>query len=263
MFNPTPVLPQVRFSLSDLLFENVSHRMRFMAKRPGVWLRQTPELYMLRTGLAYPSGFLNFIISRERGVPTVANMRDWFGDTGALTWLKQQADPALEDAGLVHEGYVHSMSASLINVNLHRPLPDNLNIIRVHRDEQLWDFCRVLSSDHPDVSDEAVRRWYEFELSLGLGENSLWQRFVGYQSGKPVATSAVYLSTHAAGIYHVATVPEARGQGFGKAVTRAAMAEGWLRARLFSVLIATHMGLPLYQSLGFEIIERFHAYERR
>ncbi|MFZ1023717.1 MAG: GNAT family N-acetyltransferase [Thermoplasmata archaeon] len=85
--------------------------------------------------------------------------------------------------------------------------------------------------------------------------------FVGYRDKVPVATSLRFLSDGVVGIYGVATIPEARRQGFGAAMTLAALEDGRARGYDVGVLIATEMGEPVYRRLGFRELYRVSQFE--
>ena len=91
------------------------------------------------------------------------------------------------------------------------------------------------------VSDAVVR--------YGMSPIRRW--FLGLLNGKAASVSLLALHDEFAGIYCVATIPEARGKGLGRAITRepllAAKSEGYKVA----VLEASSMGLPVYKGIGF------------
>jgi GNAT superfamily N-acetyltransferase len=65
-----------------------------------------------------------------------------------------------------------------------------------------------------------------------------------------------------AGIFYVATLPEARGQGLAKAVVRRALADAHERGCTTTTLQASEMGAPLYESLGYERTGALTLWER-
>jgi ribosomal protein S18 acetylase RimI-like enzyme len=113
------------------------------------------------------------------------------------------------------------------------------------------EFLQVVASESVP-SAEIRQSWLEFEIRLGFAESLPWQRYVGYLDGEAVATAAMFFGKRSAGLYHVATIPAARGRGIGSAITYAALREGVRRGYRLAVLIATPMGVNIYRKLGFQ-----------
>ena len=72
--------------------------------------------------------------------------------------------------------------------------------------------------------------------------------YLGTSGGRPVAACLSFAAAGAVGIYWVATVPGARRQGFGAAVTARAASD----AALPVVLESSEMGVGVYRSIGFD-----------
>jgi ribosomal protein S18 acetylase RimI-like enzyme len=78
-------------------------------------------------------------------------------------------------------------------------------------------------------------------------------------SGEVVSSAMAYVACGVAGIYSVATPPEHRRQGYGEAVTRAAINA----ARLPAVLQPSAMGEAIYRRMGFEPLAEVTSWIRR
>lgn len=80
------------------------------------------------------------------------------------------------------------------------------------------------------------------------------QRFTATLNGSIVAQTLLLFGGGVAGIYNVGVVPEARGQGIGKAIVRAACLYAREKGYHYATLNANHMGRPIYEQLGFKWI---------
>lgn len=85
-------------------------------------------------------------------------------------------------------------------------------------------------------------------------------RYTACIDGEPVAVSSLVMTDGLAGIYAVATRPNARKRGLGTALTLHAMAEGRRRGAKMATLQATSMGRPVYERLGFRTVFDYQNY---
>lgn len=88
-------------------------------------------------------------------------------------------------------------------------------------------------------------------------------RFTGYLDGEPVAVSSLVMTRGLAGVYAVATLPNARKRGIGAAMTLHAMAEGLRRGAKLATLQASSMGRPVYEKIGFRTVFEYQDYLQR
>jgi GNAT superfamily N-acetyltransferase len=84
---------------------------------------------------------------------------------------------------------------------------------------------------------------------------------LGLADGEPVATSAVHRHERIAGIYNVAVRPDAGGNGFGTALTWAAVRHGAQDGAELAVLQASEAGRPVYERMGFATPDRYRQFE--
>jgi GNAT superfamily N-acetyltransferase len=82
--------------------------------------------------------------------------------------------------------------------------------------------------------------------------------WVGRVDGRPVTTATAYIADGLVGVYAVATTADARGRGYGEAITWAATLS---RSDLPATLQASEMGLPVYERMGYRTIAEFTVWE--
>jgi GNAT superfamily N-acetyltransferase len=140
------------------------------------------------------------------------------------------------------------------------PAPPKLTIERVGDEPDLDTWVRTLAAGFGEGEREAA--WVgEMYRRLGLAEGGPWHHYLGWLDGAPVATASLFLSAGAAGIYFVFTLPEARRQGIGAAITLAALRDARDLGECVGVLGASVMGYRVYQRLGFRECCRIGIYE--
>ncbi len=97
--------------------------------------------------------------------------------------------------------------------------------------------------------------------NVGYGPDSPSDLFLGIETGEAVAASRAFHACGITGIWHVATVPKARGKGYGTAMTQAAAKAGLSRGYRFAGLFSTPAGLGVYQRLGFKESTHVNVYK--
>lgn len=170
--------------------------------------------------------------------------------------------PAKLRAAGFEEGSSPAMAVELESLpNL--PASQPLEIRPVETPEELTTFARTLNAGDfrapPEVRD-AIPDLLRPSLSPSGREPEL-RCFVGYHHDVPVATSLRFLSHGVVGIYGVATVPDARGRGFGSWMTLTALRDGQALGYGVGVLVATTMGEPVYRRLGFREVYRVGEFQ--
>jgi GNAT superfamily N-acetyltransferase len=96
-----------------------------------------------------------------------------------------------------------------------------------------------------------------------LGRDPRVRLAVAYLDNVPVSAAAAIASGSTLGVYAVGTLERARRRGIGRAVTWAAIEAGrtaW--GSTIAILQSSEMGLPVYRSMGFEVISHYTEYDR-
>lgn len=63
------------------------------------------------------------------------------------------------------------------------------------------------------------------------------------------------------GVFNIAVVPSARGRGLGRALTEAALRDGVAAGADAAYLHASPMGRPLYEAMGFSLVETWTLFQ--
>jgi len=171
------------------------------------------------------------------------------------TLISPFATPDLAERGWTLIGHPPLM-ARLPGAAQVPPVPAELRIHEVVDRAGLEVFERTIVDGYPmpDMQPYQWGRLYD-ERVLG-GPTRLW---VGFVDGQPVATAAAHVAAGVNDVEMIATLEGARGHGYGAAVTWAATTAD---PSLPAVLIASDLGRPVYERLGYTALTRWTMWLR-
>jgi GNAT superfamily N-acetyltransferase len=172
---------------------------------------------------------------------------------GLLDMAEQQQELAagirqtdLGASGMVAD--LHEMNEAVLTQT-----PPGFTIVKVNDEKSLYDFKRVFVDTY-QIPDWAGQAWVDATLALGIGETP-WCMYVGYLNGQPVATNMLFTGGGVAGLYAVATIPAAQGQGIGAAISLKPLLDARDKGYHYGVLFSTEMGVRVYQRIGFRLTD--------
>ncbi|HLG64497.1 MAG TPA: GNAT family N-acetyltransferase [Ktedonosporobacter sp.] len=151
------------------------------------------------------------------------------------------------------------MAIDLQSLSEQSALPSNLSIERVDDGETLKTWLRVMTVGS-ELPAEILSLLLDITAERDFKAVPDVHCYLGRLNGEPVATSLLFLGGGVAGIYNVATLPEARRQGIGSALTVVPLLEARKQGYRIGTLQSTSMGLNLYRRLGFREYCLFSAY---
>jgi hypothetical protein len=132
------------------------------------------------------------------------------------------------------------------------PTPLELSIEEATTAEALADYEQVLVDGFPLEELQPWRPGVVFHPATLQVPGTRF--FVGRVDGRPVSVAMSILGSGVNHVEFVATLPDARGRGYGAAVTwEATLAEPDIPA----MLIATDMGRPVYERMGYVPLNRW------
>lgn len=181
-----------------------------------------------------------------------------------LSWLAEEGVPADEikksllSQGLTfRESFATEMAADLTSLPEDLPSPAGLKIVRVEDAGILRQWIHVASIGF-GVAEEYEKAWYEMFVEA-VFDQPFWS-YLALLDERPVGTSQLFLSAGVAGIYNVTSVPEARGQGIGTAITLAPLLDARAIGYKIGILQASSLGYRVYRRLGFQDFGKLSVY---
>jgi GNAT superfamily N-acetyltransferase len=247
--------PAIAAAIEANLIENYA----YFGQAPAGEVVERPSVILFRTGV--PHAMFNGVV-RARLAPhqlevvvdeALAYFRQyrlpmvwWTGESTRPAGLGEQ----LMARGLTYSGGMPGMAAELRTLAPGPDLPE-LEVRPVVDAESLARWQRAFTAGFA-LPEGARRAWEVFDASLSVGADLPWRRYVGLRRGQPVATAALHLAAGVAGVYSVSTVPEARRQGLGAAMTLAVLRDARALGYRIGILHSTRMGYNVYRRLGFE-----------
>lgn len=128
-------------------------------------------------------------------------------------------------------------------------VPPDFHIAEVQDAAGLQAFKQVFV-DAYEIPAWAGQAWVDATQTIGIGA-APWRMFVGYLRNQPVATNMLFVGARVAALYAVATLPAARGQGIGAAISLQPLLLARAQGLRHAVLFSTEMGVRVYERIGF------------
>lgn len=231
-----------------------------LERSPHVDFLRRPPLIGWRTAILHPlfQGVLVNGTAPGEEERLVREVRDSFaakGIPGFLWWFGPGVDQTPWEAALRHHGFTSDDDPPAMAVALDElvepPLPARLRIERVTDPTalQVWNQTFGTGYELPPAMTAHFG-----DLISDIGFDRELRHYLAYQNETPVAAASLWLAAGVAGIYNVATIPEARGQGIGSAITVAPLQEARALGYRAAILQSSQMGFSVYQRLGFRFL---------
>jgi ribosomal protein S18 acetylase RimI-like enzyme len=166
----------------------------------------------------------------------------------------------LEAHGFTQAGSEPGMAVDIQSLPEETLAPHGLTIEQVKDIETLKKWFGVFAIGF-GMPDFVVDTFFSIFAGIGFGVQNPFKNYIGWLKGKPVATVSLLLGAGVAGIYCVATVPDARRKGIATAMTFRTLVEGRLRGYRVGILQASEMGAGVYRKLGFRDYLKIDQYK--
>jgi len=212
---------------------------RFLAADAG-----TPSAYTNAAVLLGPLG--------ESATGVVSRITSFFHEAPGGPWLlfSPVPTPDLRPLGLGAVGHPPLMLRP--SGGTPREPPPELEIVRVADVETLQTFERTAIEAYPlpELADVHAGTF----MPHSLLDDDRFLFFLGLVEGRPIGTSMAHLGASMSHVEYVSASPNVRGRGYGEAMTwPATLAD----ADAPSMLIASDLGRPTYERMGYLPLARF------
>jgi ribosomal protein S18 acetylase RimI-like enzyme len=248
-------------ALANAIEANQIGYLKDLGRSPQAEVRRDPDMIRVITGVAAPGS--NRIVRAQFEAGDVDARIE-----AALAYFKSRQLPVtwhtgpstrpldlgqrLVSHGLTHAGDEPGMAMDLLALPVNTPMSSALAIEQVGDLDSLKQWCCtvVRGFGWPERMADTMAK---VEADLGTGQYEQRRLYIGYLGGQPVATALVFLGAGVAGLYAVVTLPEARRQGIGHAMTLQALLDARALGYRIGTLHASSMGFGIYAGLGFKV----------
>ncbi|MGQ5261945.1 GNAT family N-acetyltransferase [Micromonospora sp. ZYX-F-536] len=87
--------------------------------------------------------------------------------------------------------------------------------------------------------------------------------YLAEDSGRSAGTGLGMRTANVIGVFNIAVVPAARGRGLGRTITETVLLDGIAAGADAAYLQSSAMGRPLYESMGFRLVENWTVFQAR
>ena len=256
--------------LVEAIEENFTEEMAWFGRAlPQAELHKTPELLMLYTGASGPNGVLyaRFASEDDRYVlRKIHEVMDYFGARSAgFGWSvgpstrPSQLAVILESRGFMYSASTKGMAVDLLAMREDVPTYPELVITEI-QDLAHLGLLREIEMQGFGATKEMAQRYYDVYAGAGFGNGLPLHHFIGWLRDTPVAIASLLYHAGVAGVYGVATIPEARRQGVGATMTLHVLRVARSTGYRIAILSPTDMSEAIYRRIGFHEYCKIHHY---
>ncbi len=213
--------------------DNIQEAWIRLGRGLGAEVHDEPELLWFVSGIPFhlANGVVRAHFLSDVGEATLDERIEQLTAHGVpMAWLVgPSTQPADLGSRLERHGWLHDDEAPGLAVDLHSlheplSLPPHIIIERVSDEETLKTWLRIMFIGS-ELPEEGLMSLLAVVTKHGFKHVDAVHYYLGMLGDQPVATSLLYLGGGVAGIYNVATLPDARRQGIGRALTLAPLLE--------------------------------------
>lgn len=254
--------------LVEALEANTAAAYADMARNPESDVYSGPDMTRFISGAPNPilNGVAGASLPEDR-LDAVLNktMERFIARAVPMTWwVSPSTHPdglgaRLEAHGLRYDGETPGMAVNINSLSQAGEAAPSLTIAPATSEDDLREWARIMARGF-GILDETQFALKEMALRHCLRDDPQWIYYLARLDGQPVATTSMFPYAGVAGIYCVATLPEARKRGIGAEITRVALQQAGEQGYRVGILQASGMGFPVYRRMGFATVLTFQLY---
>jgi ribosomal protein S18 acetylase RimI-like enzyme len=233
-------------------------------------LHKTPELLWIYTGSRGPNAVLHSRFASDDSTyihAQIDEMLEFFKTrnlefdwtTGPSTHPTNLAT-MLETRGFVYRESTTGMAVDLQALNEDIYVNPDLIITEIE-DLETLKILRTIEVLGFGSSETAAQNCYDTYTHVGFANGMPWHHYIGWLHNEPVAIASLLFHAGVAGIYGVATIPEARRKGVAAAMTLHTLHQARRHGYRVAVLSPTEMSFAIYLRIGFQECCKLIHYE--
>jgi ribosomal protein S18 acetylase RimI-like enzyme len=231
---------------------------------------KTPELLWIYTGSRGPNAVLHSRFASDDSTYIHAKIDEMlaffktrnidFGWTIGPSTRPMNLATLLEARGFVYSESTAGMAVDLQALNENIYVNQELIVTEIE-DLETLKILRTIEVLGFGSSETAAQNYYDSYAHAGFSNGMPWHHYIGWLHNKPVAIASLLFHAGVAGIFGVATIPEARRQGVGAVMTLHVLHEARRHGFRVAVLSPTQMSIAMYRRIGFQEYCKLLHYE--
>lgn len=225
---------------------------------PRSTFTDTPIRTLYSTGIDFPT--CNGVIEKSSGKLKLQDVKEAvsFFTSKKLPFVWWTEDKLLETEGFQFGGLMKGLTLDTAK-SKSAPPPSGVTVKVVHSEEELNDFCRILSSCFGFIP-EVEKQYVKFCKTAMDNKDQI--HFMAYMNGIPVATTTLSTQPNSAGIWNSATLPEYRKKGIGTYICSVASkhAQELKYPKVISILMPKGLAWSVFDALGYKEVSTLPFY---
>ncbi|MDO5707589.1 MAG: GNAT family N-acetyltransferase [Andreesenia angusta] len=253
-------------SIKDGAFINIIESIKnMMENSPKAEFIENDEYFLFCVGENTTEGHANgiFCFDDQNAEKIFKEAEDYFKNKGFsyTFWIRDKKNEKIEKI-LLDKGYEPNREPGLpvmaIDRKLNIPnLDSDYKLVQVKTIQEIRDFITVVRNCF-SLEENTAQAMFN---SSDVLDGKVNKGYLVYYKNRPVSAVQTYKAGGVAGIYWVATEEDMRGRGLGKFITSIGTNEALDLGVDTVVLQASRLGEPVYEKLGYKLIEYYRTYK--